>query len=213
MMLSWQWDPRRFAESATLMAQLKAVPVDKVLRNAARDFAHGAYRATRSAAVRKTDFLQVPDKRDGRYYRAFRAAQAANERNHGGRHVLAPNMYVRGGMRWIRRRAVRRPGLRGGTTPNPPYPVAKGFARASWIGVFRSLGMQTQRPAASVPPAAVEIGQAEQARGRLDIVDRLSYIGSLDARDGIVAAGLARAESIIVRELDREARRMEALFK
>lgn len=212
--LSWEWDPRVFGECVRLMAQIKEVPVAKVLRNAARDFAHGAYRATGTAAVSRSPFLQVPDKRGGKYGRAYmeRAARASAA----GEALLAPGTYLRGAMRWIRKTPARRPGSRGGHTPNPPYPVAKGFARASWIGVFRGLGMTTQRPARNVPASAVRIGQveslAEGGQPALEIVDRLSYIARLDARDGVTAAGLRLAQQTMERELDREARRLERLF-
>ena len=222
MRIASQWDPVTFAECVRLMSRLKEVPVAKVLRNAGRDFAHAAYKQTGSAAVRSSPFLEVPNKRGGTYANAFAARQASNARNHGssihpeGRHVLKPGMYIRGAMRWVKKTKVKKLGSRGGTTPQPPYPVAKGFARASFIGVFRGLGMTSQRPARNVPPAAMQIGQvsdrAQDARAMLEIMDRLSYIGKLDARDGIVDAGMNAAQQTMERELDREARRMEKLF-
>jgi hypothetical protein len=209
------WDEAELAALARRMQALKSqldggdYPLSKVLRNAARDFAQSAYAHTRSAAVRRTPFLQVPDKRGGRYLAAYEAAVASNLRNHGGRHELRPGMYVRGGMRWIRKARMKNPGSRGGTTGNPPYPVAKGFARATWIGVFRGLGMTTQRPAANVPESATRAGQAEQRPREIVLTDRLSYIERLDRMDAIVSQGMEAARSRLQRGCEEKARQLE----
>lgn len=201
MNLSWEWDSKAFAQCIRLMAQAKEVPISKVLRNAARDFAHGAYKTTATAAVRSTPFLRVR-KND-------RPLQYSQQDI---RNAVEIGANIRTYYRWVKKTKVRRLGSRGGITPNPPYPVAKGFARASWIGVFRGLGMTTAKPAANVPPAAVQIGQVQGDATGLELVDRLSYIGTLDARDGIVQAGMSRAYEIMDRELKREATRLEKLF-
>lgn len=176
------YSPEHMARIAWMMAHVKDVPIGKVLRNAGRDFGMEAYRSTPTAAVTRTNFLRVPDTRPG------------------------------GRWRWVRRAKVRRPGSRGGRTPNPPYPVAKGFARATWIGVFRDLGMTTRRPARYVPPAAVELGEATERPREVVIRDVLSYIGKLDARGGIAYRGMLKAQQTAERELERQAERMRAMW-
>lgn len=187
-----QVDMAKLASLMRRMQQLKSeadggeYPMAKVLRNAARDFAQEAYAATRSAAVSRTPFLQVPDRRGSTYYNAYKARLLSGA-------AVTPGMTIRGAMRWVKKRRVKHLGLRGGRTPNPPYPVAKGFARATWIGVFRGLGMTTRRPAERIPEAATRAGTVTQEPHRIDLADRLSYIGRLDARDAIVARGVAAA--------------------
>lgn len=208
-------DPARLTALMQRMQALKSqvdggeYPMAKVLRNAARDFAQAAYQATRSAATTRTPFLQVPDKRGGRYYRAYLERVRTNQLLHGGRHELRPGMYLKGAMRWVRKVPVKRPGLRGGKTPNPPYPVAKGFARASWIGVFRELGMTTARPASRVPESVTRAGTADFQPREITLADRLSYIGRLDAMDAIVPRGMAAAAGRLERGCAEKARQLE----
>lgn len=114
-----------------------------------------------------------------------------------------------GGTRWVRKRRAKRPGLRGGATPQPPYPVAVGYARASWIGVFRDLGMGTRRPAARVPESVTRSSQATSAPMVTEVSNRLSYIGRLDARDGLVARGLDAARQRLTRALETKSRQLE----
>lgn len=140
------------------MARLKQIPVSKVLRNAARDFARGAYKAIPTASVTRSEFYRIKLKNGGVKY--LHESQITK------RKPVSQTRKKDKTKRKVRefhaelRRKVR---------------IGKGWSKATWITLFRALGITTNKPAKSLPsPAAVEAGkrsslQATSFQGKAEI--------------------------------------------
>lgn len=115
------------------LARLKGIPVAKVLRNAARDFTQGAYKATPLAQVSKSPYYTFVDARTGQR-RYLRDSQVETETTRTGKAKMSAHW--RGLKAEFHLRKVR---------------VAKGWSKATWAGVMRSLGMAAKATPARLP--------------------------------------------------------------
>lgn len=114
------------------LARLKGIPVAKVVRNASRDFAQAAFKATPVAKKSKSEFYKYKGK-DNQL------------------HFLHESMLV-GRKRKTGLKKVR---------------IYKGWSRASWLGVFRALGMSIKAQTSRLPNKVEHISNAI-ARGSIE---------------------------------------------
>ncbi len=126
------------------LARLKQIPVSKVIRNAGRDFAFAAQKETPLASVSRSEYYRYFDQRD-RQWHYLHESQVKDRGFAGG--TLFSMLDDAGAVsyQW-------KPGkLRKDGTRARPKVVArkklyrvrvhKGWSKASWIGVFRQLGL------------------------------------------------------------------------
>jgi hypothetical protein len=106
------------------LARLKQIPVSKVIRNAGRDFARAAQKETPLASVSRSEYYRYWDERT-RGWKYLHQSQV--EESYVSR-TGATRMRVRKSAksRFAQLKRVR---------------VHKGWSKASWIGVFRELGL------------------------------------------------------------------------
>ena len=164
---------RRFAE-------LKAIPIRKVIRNAARDFVQAALKETPIAAEKKSRFVRAKLS-NGKY--AYRPVDSLSE-DELKKKDKSKNLV------WHRIR------------------IKRGWNRATWRGVMAALGMN-QKPKPKVVPSAVDTRSAavwagSDAAPEVTITDRLAldaaYPGQLDK---LRSAGFALAAKRITTEFNR----------
>ena len=162
------------------LALLKGIPLAKVVRNAARDFAQAARRATPVASKSRSEYYRVRDRRTGEWRYL---------------HVSMLEGRSRKSLRNLRK--VR---------------IYKGWSRASWIGVFRALGMGTSRPPARLPSRVEAISDAmatetrDTASAIIEDYIRFDAFGrGSDSRSAEIAqAGFALAAQRMARALNAE---------
>lgn len=173
------------------MAAAKDIPIGKVVRNAARDYVHAAYLTTPRANRSKTAFLIVPGR--GRLSgRNIWVNKLAPRKTVQSNPSVFPSVIPKG----HRRRA----------NLSPPYECGAGYAKASWVGLMRALGMNGGGGGRAFPFAANYAKLdfiAENGGAVVELKNALWYIMRLDRRAGIAHAGIALAEGRISRELAR----------
>lgn len=114
-----------------LFARLKAIPVAKVIRNAARDFVQAALRATPRGQLSKSPYGRIKLGSSTRYFRVDR---------------LTPKQ-----LRRMKRRARQDKRL------TLPLPMRRGWSKSSWIGAFRELEMgKTPTAPARLPQTVIQ---------------------------------------------------------
>jgi len=109
------------------LANLKNVPLAKVVRNASRDFASEAYRNTPIAKVSRSEYYYYHDK--GGQIHFLHESQVGKRKKGSKLHKVR---------------------------------IHRGWSRASWIGVFRALGMSMPARKASLPEKVEHISHAVQ---------------------------------------------------
>ncbi len=172
----------RLVQLMLRIARLKKVPLDKVLRNASRDFVKAAYFGTPTAKTSRTRFLLVPG----------RAKRTINTQN--------------GPAHWVLKKKSRQ-----GSRWDPPFPVRKGYAKATWIGAMRALGMVTGNPGqhSSAPGfSRVNFTGSGVTDLAAEITNSISYISRLDRRADFTSRGIAAATAKIEGELARMAAKL-----
>lgn len=164
------------AQMLRLFADLKGVPLAKVIRNAARDFAQAALKATPLAKIRSSPYARITLAGGGTRYARLDRYGGSTLRN-------------------LRKKKYR-------------IRINRGWSRASWIGVFRALGMEKAPHAPARLPAAVEtIGRADMdgddTSPRVRILDEIRFDGLPGTEDAIIDAGLGLAAKRIDSEWNR----------
>lgn len=106
------------------LARLKKIPVSKVIRNAGRDFAFAAQKVTPLASVSRSEYYRYWDERT-RSWRYLHQSQ------------VEESYVTRAG---ATRTRVRR-SAKSRFDKLKRVRVHKGWSKASWIGVFRALGL------------------------------------------------------------------------
>lgn len=172
----------RLAQLMQQISRLKNVPLEKVLRNASRDFVKAAYFGTPTARTSRTPFLLVPGP-------ARRTIATQNGPAH-----------------WVRKTKSAR-----GSKWDPPFAVRKGYAKATWIGAMRALGMGSGNPGNhTTAPGYSRV--RFQGSGLTDLAaeltNQLSYISRLDRRVDFSSRGIAAASAKIEGELNRLAAKL-----
>ena len=158
------------------LASLKNVPLAKVVRNASRDFAQAAQKATPVAQTGKSEYYKWFDKQ-------------------GQPHFLHESMLVGRSRRSLRK--VR---------------VYKGWSRASWLGIFRALGVSMRIPVQRLPGKVEHISNAITSGSQTDsTVTMTDYIhfdkfGRVqDTRtDAVAKAGFELAAKRITKAVNEE---------
>ena len=167
------------------MARLTQIPLAKVVRNAARDFAKGAYQATPLARISRSEFYAFRDT-DGnwRYLHQSQVGHLTRKKRQAWK--------AASGFHKVR--------------------IGKGWSRATWGGVFEALGLPKKNRAAGVPEeaktrstleTAESTTQAEMTITDLIRFDRFGRGGGYDSTPEIIAAGMERARASMTRELAR----------
>ena len=174
-------------------AAAKGIPMAKVIRNASRDFAQAAYKATPTAVKSSSDYYWYKGADGKRHYlhkrmvkrKTFRAADGSKRR----KWVLKSGRDLEGSLHKVR--------------------VAKGWSKASWIGVFRALGMDAPKRAKTAPEKAetlssiAEAASGATAKATITDIIRFNRFGKgTDTRSGEIArAGYALAAKRIMRDV------------
>lgn len=177
------------------LARLKNVPIEKVVRNASRDFVMGAYTAAPVAKKSRSLFARVT-LRNGQiaYLNITRAAsQSARAAAKGKGSAARARTRAR-----LEKYRVR---------------IMKGFSRSTWIGAMRSLGMHSKHVGNSLPTAVAWMSRARQTIdtktvAAYEIRDiNLDFKALPMARRNMVSAGEKRAidfmRKAIRKELDK----------
>lgn len=177
-------------------AAMKKVPMAKVIRNASRDFAQAAYKATPTAVKAKSDYYWYKGKDGKRHYLHSRMVRRKTVTGADGakrkKWVLKSGRETEGDIHKVR--------------------IAKGWSKASWIGVFKALGMEKIPNRAKTAPAAAETlsSIAEAASGATasatitDIIRFNAFGKSTDTRSGEIArAGYALAAKRITGDVTK----------
>jgi hypothetical protein len=173
------------------MSRLKNVPIDKATRNAARDFVRGAYMAAPIAAVRRSKFAKVTLKTGKeQVLNITKAAQqsaaaASKERRAEVRKATRARLEAR-------RIVIRR-----------------GFAKATWIGAFRALGVTTNKPAKNLSETLTRLSKVtwhtKDSEASVEITDQnLAFKHHIDAGNAMLMAGLDRAKDILLKNITKE---------
>lgn len=174
-------------------AAMKKVPMAKVIRNASRDFAQAAYKATPTAVKSSSDYYWYKGADGQRHYlhkrmvkrKTIKAADGSKRK----KWVLKSGRDLEGSLHKVR--------------------IAKGWSKASWIGVFRALGMDAPKRAKTAPEKAETLSSiteaASGATAKATIIDiiRFNRFGKgTDTRSGEIArAGYALAAKRIMRDV------------
>lgn len=174
-------------------AAAKKVPMATVIRNAARDFAQAAYKATPTAIKSSSDYYWYKGADGQRHYlhkrmvkrKTFKAADGSRRR----KWVLKSGRDLEGSLHRVR--------------------IAKGWSKASWIGVFRALGMDAPKRAKTAPEKAetlssiTEAASGATAKATITDIIRFNRFGKgTDTRSGEIArAGYALAAKRIMRDV------------
>jgi hypothetical protein len=157
------------------IAEIKNVPMAKVIRNASRDFVKTAYFGTPVARATRTNFLLVPG-----------AAQNTVATKNGPAH-------------WVHKKKSKT-----ASKWNPPFPVRKSYAKSTWIPIMRALGMNSgsTKFGNSQNWANYSVSGSPQQL-QATILNSLGYIGKLDRRADFARRGIAAASAKIENELIR----------
>jgi hypothetical protein len=187
--LEMTFDNREFAALVNKMAEVKNVPIEKVVRNCARDFTKAAYNATH-VAVKKTKWLRV-------YDLAGRRVKFVNI-EHAPWSGQMPIRYKNKKRVYHRKTDKALVGVQ-----------YRGFAKSSWIGTMKALGMNSGSSRRGGASAAAALATARSSGSRIDyatvITNAVPYIGKLELRDHMVQIGLTAAQRQMARELARVA--------
>lgn len=176
------------------LARLKQIPVSKVIRNAGRDFARAAMRETPVARVSKSEFYKYFDQLDRQWHYLHESQVEESYVTRAG----ATRTRVRKSAknRFAKLKRVR---------------VHKGWSKASWIGVFRALGLPP-RPRGRLSQEVERLSQATQTAtdyfSEMTIddaihFDRFGRNYSAFEVERIARAGYEAAAKNITKEIDR----------
>ena len=114
------------------LAQLKGIPLSKVVRNASRDYAQGAYKATPLAQISKSEYYRA--ERNGKTWYIHESQMAGRK---------------------LRKK-------KDGETSIRKVRVQKGWSKSTWIGAFRALGLSPKFPSKRLPVAVEHMSTAVQ---------------------------------------------------
>ena len=178
-------------------AAAKGVPMAKVIRNAARDFARAAFYKTPTAAIKKSEYLWYRGKDGKIHYLHERLAEKQ-----------AYTVVVDGKKR-RRTKWVAKYGLTGETLRR--VMVGKGWSKASWTGVFRALGLPPPNKPKYIPVKAETLSSLAErfagATASATITDIIRFNrfgkGSDRVTAGMFQAGYARAAKKIMDDVKK----------
>ena len=182
-------------------AELKKIPLARVLFHAAKDVAQAAYKATPKSK-----------RQDGRFY-TFKDAKTGEQRYLPKRMMKEPK-----GKR--KQRSAFSASFEADWRRHP-LTVSRGWSRGSWIGIFRALDMKkkptTGNSKMKGSDKVATLGTVQQAssegKAEVTITDRIHFDGlkrggSDRASQAIISAGLKNASSRIAKDWAREIRKI-----
>ena len=188
------------------LARLKDIPIAKVLRNAARDYVQGAYKATPTAQISKSQYYVFTDWKTGKKH-YLHESQVKTEQTKSGNAKMAQKWKnfnpARGffGLNQFKLKKVR---------------VAKGWSKATWAGVMRELGMATKAIPKRLPSVVAdksELAQNLNANApKVTVSDEVRFDdfgkqSTAQKHTQIAQAGFALAAKRLVTEYARMLRR------
>ncbi|MBO4513518.1 MAG: hypothetical protein J5746_12210 [Victivallales bacterium] len=176
------------------LARMKKIPIGKVIRNAGRDFAREAYKITPTAQISKSPYYRYFDQRDQKW------------------HYLHESQVVES---YTTKRGLTRNRIRQGAKDAfgklKKVKIAKGWSKASWIGVFKALGLPPKAKG-SLPVAVEQLSDATMTEtawmAEIVIADDIRFNHFGNGADGgtadrIAKAGYDAAARNINKEIDR----------
>lgn len=183
-----------FARLKTLV-EGKNTPVSKVIRNAARDFAKAAYKATPLARVSKSEYYRAVDPADPRHKWYIHESMLK------GRSDLTTK---NGNMKSVSRIN------KDGRVQLHKVRIRKGYSKATWGGAFASLGLPSVKEASRWPVnyRSGAINREPSTGPEAVITDQLALdsfgrSSSDKKHDEIRRAGFARAAANMAGEYQR----------
>ena len=181
------------------MARLKGIPIEKVVRNASRDFARAGKKATPQAIISKSPYYKFFDERDGKWHFLHETQveeEYINRKGISKKRVSKKAKNAFGQLRKVR--------------------IAKNWSKYSWNGVFAALGMSDE--IRSVPARMQKVNQignafvsSSQEEASVTIEDYIHFdrfgTGSDFTSSRILQAGYERAATNMTKEVDRMLRK------
>ena len=181
------------------MADLKGIPLEKVVRNASRDFVRGAKYNTPLAKISKSQFYKYFDQRDGKWH--FLHESQVEEQYTSRTGKVKTRVRKSAKKQFGKLKKVR---------------IAKGWSKYSWNGVMHTLGMDNE--ISSVPARLGDVSSLSEGRmlstdstSSFEISDYIHFDdfgkGGDRTSGGILSAGYARASNNMVKEVERMMRK------
>lgn len=182
-------------------AAMKKVPMATVIRNAARDFARVAHAMTPTASTKTSEYYWYRGKDGKIHYLHERLVEKQEYR-------IVVNGRKRKRTKYVAKYGITDKRLK-------KVLVAKGWSKASWIGVFRALGIPPKGKAKYLPAKTETLGSvAEKSAGAtasITITDIIRFNrfgkGSDRVTGEMFQAGYARAAKKIMDDVSRMLRR------
>ena len=185
-------------------AKLKQIPMEKILRNAGRDFVQAALKVTPLSKLPKSPFARIP--LEGRKVRYVHIE-----------HSLTKTYYRR-------RKVNKKTGQVTYKVADKPKPsrvrhlnkycmvLRRGWSKASWIGVFRALGVPERVAMRALPQAVQTIANAtvsgSGSQAQVHILDPIHFEGLPGTAQRIIDEGYKLATSRIVKDFNRQIQRI-----
>jgi len=171
---------REIAQLDSLMqtiAELKHVPMSKVLRNAARDISATAQKTTRKAEVTKSSFWLITDK--------------SGKKRWINRAIIPKRKTSR---RWKHHKNIK-----------VWRKLKIGYAKASWIRIMQLLGIRkaSSRYGAAMANGIVENNLTQDDHPFVRMINGLNYIKKLNDEDNMIGQGITRAQDKILKGLNQ----------
>lgn len=158
-----------------MLSSIRGIPLAKVLRNAAKDVAQGAYRATPMAKITRSPVYFLKNPRTG-------SPRWVNRVSYGKDGPLRPHP------KW---RKVSKG-------------FAKASWVAIMRNLGMGTGSSSRYPSAQKEGAVVASASDKEPHPFVRMIDALSYLGKLDQTNGIAQAGIRLAESRLMKALTAE---------
>lgn len=178
------------------MADLKGIPMEKVVRNASRDFVRGAKYNTPLAKISKSHFYKFFDERDGKWHFLHETQVEEQYINRKGVQKTRVSKQAKKTFKMLKK--VR---------------IAKGWSKYSWNGVMHELGMDAE--ISSVPSRlgnkVNELSEGVMSRtdstATFELTDYIHFDdfgkGADTTSGAILDAGYSRAVKNMTKEVER----------
>lgn len=195
------------------LADLKQIPLWKVIRNAARDFVQGAYNATPTAQTSTSQYYRAQkyEQTDEAYTTKggkLKTRKAWTIGADGRRKKIGDHWYIHESqMAGSKPSAWRKNGI-----DVRKVRIKKGWSKATWIGVMLALGMLSKNRPNRIPKIAEQKSAIEVWRGgkapSITLSDefRIDHFGrasTLPQYDKIEAAGFKLAADRMTKEINK----------
>jgi hypothetical protein len=183
-------------------AAAKGIPMAKVIRNAARDFARAAFYKTPTAAISKSDYFWYRDASGKIHYLHKRMVKSQS-------YKVVVDGETKRRKRWVLRSGKETEGK------IHKVMVGKGWSKASWRGVFQALGLPQPNKPKYMPAKADTLSSLAErfagATASATITDIIRFNrfgkGSDRVTGAMFQAGYARAAKKIMDDVSRMLRR------